>query len=45
MTEIANSIVNPRYSNYETHYLPFDAEVTEYSTGTTRLSTAKQFLK
>jgi len=45
MTEIANSIVNPRYPNYETHYLPFDAEVTEYSTWTTRLSTAKQFLK
>ena len=45
MTEIASSIVNPRYPNYETHYLPHDAEVTEYSTGTTRLSIAKQCLK
>lgn len=45
MTEIAHSIVNPKYKNYEEHFLPHDAEVTEYSTGTTRLSTAKQNLK
>ena len=39
------TIVNPRYENYETHYLPHDADVTEYSTGTTRLETARQVLK
>ncbi len=45
ITEIANSIVNPRYTNYEEHFMPFDIEVTEYSTWTTRLSTARQFLR
>lgn len=45
MTEIAHSIVNPRYTNYEEHYLPHDAEVTEYSTGTTRLSVARENLR
>lgn len=39
------TIVNPRYENYETHYLPHDADVTEYSTGTTRLETARKILK
>ena len=45
MLEIASSIVNPRYSNYEEHFMPHDVEVTEYSTWTTRLSVAKQCLK
>ena len=45
LTEIAYSIVNPRYSNYWTHYLPHDAEVTEYSTGVARIQTARQCLK
>lgn len=45
MTEIAHSIVNPRYTNYEEHFLPHDAEVTEYSTGTTRLSVARESLQ
>lgn len=44
LTEIAMTIVNPRYDKYETHYLPHDADVTEYSTGTTRLETARQVL-
>lgn len=44
LTEIAMSIINPRYDNYWTHYLPHDAEVTEYSTWTTRLETAKKTL-
>lgn len=44
LTEIAMSIVNPRYNNYDTHYLPHDAEVTEYSTWVTRLETAKEVL-
>jgi len=38
------SIVNTKYSNYETHYLPHDAEVTEYSTGVARIQTARQYL-
>lgn len=45
LTEIAMSIVNTRYEKYETHYLPHDAEVTEYSTGVARIQTAKQYLK
>lgn len=44
LTEIASSIVNPKYSNYGTHYLPHDAGVTEYSTGVAREQTAKEFL-
>ena len=44
MTEIAKSIVNPRYSNYWTHYLPHDAAVTEYSTWVARVQTAKEHL-
>jgi len=39
------TIVNPRYHNYDTHYLPHDAEVTEYSTGVARVQTARQVLK
>ncbi len=45
LTEIAMSIVNTKYSNYDTHYLPHDAEVTEYSTGVARIQTARQYLK
>lgn len=45
LTEIAMTIVNPRYNNYDTHYLPHDAEVTEYSTGVARVQTARQVLK
>lgn len=45
MTELASSIVNPRYSNYWTHYLPHDIKVTEFSTGVTRLQTAKEHLE
>lgn len=45
MTEIANTIVNTKPYNYETHYLPHDAEVTEYTTGTTRIETARKYLK
>lgn len=45
LTEISMSIVNPRYENYATHYLPHDAEVTEYSTGVARIQTARQQLK
>lgn len=45
MIEIANTIVNPRYSLYDTHYLPHDGNVHEYSTGVTRLITARQHLK
>lgn len=44
LTEIATSIVNPRYNNYDTHYMPHDVEVTEYATGKTRLETAKTHL-
>jgi len=39
------SIVNTRFTNYDTHYLPHDAEVTEYSTGVARIQTARQYLK
>ena len=45
LTEIANSIVNPRYNNYDKHYLPHDAEVTEYSTWVARIQTAREHLK
>lgn len=45
LTEIAMSIINPRYENYETHYLPHDAGVTEYSTGVARIQTAREVLK
>lgn len=45
LTEICLKEVNPKYPSYETHYLPHDAEVTEYSTGTTRKETAKKHLK
>ena len=45
MIEIANTIVNPRYKLYDTHYLPHDGNVHEYSTGVTRLITARQHLK
>lgn len=38
------SIVNTKYSNYETHYLPHDAEVTEYLTELARIQTARQYL-
>lgn len=44
LTEIILSTVNPRYSNYWTHYFPHDIEVTEYSTGVTRLETAKKHI-
>lgn len=44
LTEIAMSIVNPRYQNYDTHYMPHDIGVTEYSTWTTRLETARKSL-
>jgi len=44
LTEIAMSIVNPRYSNYWTHYFPHDIQVTEYSTWVTRLETAQKCL-
>ena len=45
LTEIAMSIINPRYDNYDTHYFPHDAEVTEYSTWVARIQTAKEILK
>jgi phage terminase large subunit len=45
MTEIIKSVVNPRYNNYQTHYLPHDVEVTEYSTWVTRLQTAREHLQ
>ena len=45
LTEIAMSIVNTRYTNYGTHYLPHDAEVTEYSTGVARIQIARQHLR
>lgn len=32
MIEIANTIVNPRYRLYDTHFLPHDGNVHEYST-------------
>ena len=35
MIEIANTIVNPRYKNYDIHYFPHDGNVHEYSTGAT----------
>jgi len=44
LTEIAQTIVNPRYNNYDTHNFPFDVEVTEYTTWKTRLSIAKKEL-
>ena len=44
MTEIAMSIVNPRYTNYWTHYLPHDIQVTEYSTWVARIQTAREVL-
>lgn len=44
LTEIANSVVNPRYDNYWTHYFPHDIEVTEYSTWVARIDTAKEHL-
>lgn len=44
MTEIASTIVNPRYKNYETHYMPHDIKVTEYSTWVSRLETARNVL-
>lgn len=45
MTEIILSVVNPRYNNYETHYLPHDVAVTEYSTWVARIQTAKEHLQ
>lgn len=45
MTEAANSIVNPRYPNYEAHYMPHDINVTEYSTWVARIQTAREHLK
>jgi hypothetical protein len=44
LTEIATSVVNPRFPNYWTHYLPHDANVTEYSTWVARIQTARQVL-
>jgi len=44
LTEIAQTIVNPRYSNYWTHYFPHDVAVTEYSTWVARIQTAKEQL-
>ena len=44
LTEIATTIVNPRYNNYDTHYLPHDASVTEYSTWVARVQTAREIL-
>lgn len=44
LTEIASSVVNKKYTNYDTHYLPHDASVTEYSTGVARIQTAKNVL-
>lgn len=44
LTEIALSIVNPRYPTYWTHYLPHDANVTEYSTWVARIQTARECL-
>jgi hypothetical protein len=40
MAEIINNVVNDKNYNYNTHYLPHDAKVTEYTTGETRYDTA-----
>lgn len=45
MIEIANTIVNPRYKNYDIHYFPHDGNVHEYSTGATRVETARQHMR
>jgi len=45
LTEIAYSIVNPRYKNYHTHFLPHDIKVTEFGNGTTRYQTACECLE
>ena len=45
MIEIANTIVNPRYRLYDTHYLPHDGNVHEYSTWVTRLAIGREHLK
>lgn len=45
MTEIIHTVVNPRYENYWTHYLPHDAEVTEYTSWLTRHEVARKEIK
>ena len=45
MIEIANTIVNPRYKNYDIHYFPHDGRVHEWSNGMTRIATANQHLR
>ena len=45
MTEVCNTVVNPRYTSYDTHYFPHDIEVTELSTWVTRLQTVKEHIK
>ena len=45
MVQIINYEVTPKPYKYGRHFLPHDAEVHEYTTGTTRLSTALSMLK
>ena len=45
LTEIASTVVNAKPYDYAEHFLPHDAEVHEYTTGTTRLETARKILR
>lgn len=45
MLEIISSVVNAKDYKYAAHRLPHDAEVHEYTTGKTRIETARENLK